>query len=67
MDGNDSYSNIHVFYKTRELRFLRSVLKTTAEKWPSGCIPGAVIVFCNLIYCFVTFSTFPLSLIKLSI
>ena len=37
-DLNDSYSNVHVLFKTPELKFPR-YLKTTAEKWPGGCIP----------------------------
>ena len=35
-DRNDSYSNVHVLYKTRELRFSRSVSKDdggTVARW----------------------------------
>ena len=60
-------SNVHVFYKTRKLRFSRSVSKDDGEK-VARCLvafPRAVIVFCNLIHCFATFSlTFPPSLLK---
>ena len=31
-DGNDSYSNVHEFYKTQELRFSRSVSKDDGGK-----------------------------------
>ena len=38
-DGNDSYSNVHVLYKTPELRFSRSVSKDDGGKVAGGCIP----------------------------
>ena len=62
-DWNDSYSNVHVLYKTPELRFLRSLSKDDGGKvarWLHSHVKWLYSVLKSIVL------TFPSSLLKLS-